>query len=690
MSKRIAEVFEKAQAEGRPAFVGYVTAGYPTLDSTVPLLKALEAGGTDIIELGVPFTDPIADGVTLQKTSEIALKNGVTLQKIFDAVKQARDEGVKAPIVLMGYYNPYLAYGEEKAVKTAAKAGVDGFIVVDVPTEEATSFSKICKANEVSLVPLVTVTTTAERLKHLTAVADTFVYCVSVTGITGERSSLPADLGDFVKRVRAHTSLPLAVGFGVSTKEHVDQISSMANGVVVGSAIAKQLDTNGIDGVRKYIQSLTVKTNGSSKHTNGLANGLPNGLTNGVKESKAKAEEVVVATPDRLPSRFGIFGGQYVPETLMAALQELEDAYIAAKKDPSFFEELRSLQKHYVGRPTPLHLAKRLTEHAGGARIWIKREDLAHTGAHKINNTIGQVLLAKRLGKKRVVAETGAGQHGVASATVCALMGLDCHVYMGAEDVKRQSLNVFRMKVLGATVHPVTSGSATLKDAVNEAMRDWVTNVRSTYYLIGSAIGPHPFPTIVRDFQSVIGIESRQQMLDQAGKLPDAVLACVGGGSNAIGMFHPFIKDANVKLIGTEAGGHGVETGKHSAPLVAGKPGVLHGMMTYLMQDTDGQILETHSISAGLDYPGVGPEHCMLKSTGRADYVGVTDDETLEGLQALAKYEGIICALESAHAVYKGIQMAKTMNSDQDLLINLSGRGDKDMITVAKSLGHEL
>jgi len=387
-----------------------------------------------------------------------------------------------------------------------------------------------------------------------------------------------------------------------------------------------------------------------------------------------------------LDPRFGEFGGRYVPETLVGAHEELEAAYDTARRDPAFQAELDYLLENYVGRPTPLYLAERLTRECGGARIWLKREDLAHTGAHKINNALGQALLAKRLGKPRIIAETGAGQHGVATATVCAMMNLECAVYMGSEDIRRQSLNVFRMKMLGATVVPVESGSKTLKDAINEAMRDWVTNVRTTHYLIGSAVGPHPFPTIVRDFQSVIGREARRQMLEQAGKLPDVAIACVGGGSNAIGLFHPLIADP-VRLIGVEAAGEGVGTGKHAATLVAGRPGVLHGTKTYLLQDVNGQILETHSISAGLDYPGVGPEHSWLKTSERAEYVAVDDRQALEGFLALTRAEGIIPALEPSHAVFHALRVASELRPDQDVLIGLSGRGDKDMHTVAAVLG---
>lgn len=384
--------------------------------------------------------------------------------------------------------------------------------------------------------------------------------------------------------------------------------------------------------------------------------------------------------------RFGDFGGKYAPETLMPAIAELEAAYDASKRDDAFQAEIARLARAYVGRPTPLYFAAKLTEHLGGARVYLKREDLAHTGAHKINNALGQGLLAKRMGKQRIIAETGAGQHGVATATVCAMLGLDCVVYMGELDIERQALNVFKMKLLGAEVRPVSSGSRTLKDATNEAIRDWVTNVDTTYYLIGSVVGMHPYPVMVRDFQAVIGREAREQCLDELGRLPDHVVACVGGGSNAIGMFHPFLADPSVALIGVEAAGHGLETGEHSASLVAGEIGVLHGAKSYLLQDEFGQVREAHSISAGLDYPGVGPEHSYLKDAGRATYVAITDREALDAFHLLCRTEGIIPALESAHAVAYARKLAPRLAEDQIILVNLSGRGDKDIHTVAGAL----
>ncbi|MEQ8764494.1 MAG: tryptophan synthase subunit beta [Planctomycetota bacterium] len=395
----------------------------------------------------------------------------------------------------------------------------------------------------------------------------------------------------------------------------------------------------------------------------------------------------MTSTQSRRPDEkghFGRYGGRYVPETLVPALEELEQAFEAARNDSAFQGELAAIERDFAGRPTPIYHAERLSERAGGAQIWLKREDLLHTGAHKINNTLGQILLAKRMGKKRIIAETGAGQHGVATATVCARYGLPCVVYMGEEDMRRQALNVFRMKLLGAEVRPVTSGSRTLKDATSEAIRDWVTNVSDTFYIIGSVVGPHPYPWMVREFQAVIGQEARQQCQDRWGKLPDLLVACVGGGSNAIGLFHAFLEDSRVVIHGVEGAGHGVDSGAHSATLGHGEPGVLHGAMSYLLQDEQGQVQIAHSVSAGLDYPGVGPEHAWLQDTGRVHYASVTDDEALEALQVTCRTEGILPALESAHALAHAMKVASEMKPDQSILVCLSGRGDKDVHTVAE------
>ena len=389
--------------------------------------------------------------------------------------------------------------------------------------------------------------------------------------------------------------------------------------------------------------------------------------------------------------RFGIYGGRFVAETLMPLILQLEAEYRSAKEDPAFQAEMASCRTHYIGRPSPLYFAERLTEHLGGAKVYLKREELNHTGSHKVNNVLGQILLARRMGKKRIIAETGAGSHGVATATLCARFGLQCVVYMGAVDVARQAPNVFRMKMLGAEVVPVESGSRTLKDALNEALRDWVSNVEDTYYLIGTAAGPHPYPEMVRDFQSVIGIEARAQMLEQEGRLPDMIIAAVGGGSNAIGLFHPFLDDKDVEIVGVEAGGHGIDVENgHAASMTGGRPGVLHGNRTYLLQDADGQILEGHSVSAGLDYPGVGPEHSFLRDTGRVQYVPIVDQEALDAFQVCTRVEGIIPALESAHAIAQAIKVAPTMAKDKTIIVNLSGRGDKDVHTVGKLLGMDI
>ncbi len=398
--------------------------------------------------------------------------------------------------------------------------------------------------------------------------------------------------------------------------------------------------------------------------------------------------DILTEAPDER-GRYGRYGGKFVPETLMVALEELEAAYLEYRQDEEFQKELGNLLSTYVGRPTPLYFAANLTRQLGGAKIYLKREDLAHTGAHKINNATGQGLLAKRLDKRRIIAETGAGQHGVASATACAMLGLECIVYMGVEDMRRQSLNVFRMKLLGAEVRPVETGSQTLKDAINEAIRDWVTNVETTHYLLGSAVGPHPYPLMVRDYQSVIGQEARRQLLESEGRLPDYVIACVGGGSNAIGAFHPFVRDEKTRLVGVEAGGEGKENSSHAATLVAGRPGVLHGSMSYLLQDENGQVVETHSISPGLDYPGVGPEHSYLKDAGRAEYTSVNDAEALEGFHMLCKTEGIIPALEPSHAIYYASKLAPKLSSEEIVLVCLSGRGDKDIHIVLESMEGE-
>lgn len=652
---------------------------------TPAILMAMQEGGAAVIELGVPYTDPQADGATIQHTNQVAIKGGTSeIPQCLEMVRKAREMGLTVPVVLMGYYNPFYQYGPERLCKETKEAGADGFIVVDLPPEEGAALNKACVENGLSNVPLVAPTSSDKRIASLTEMASTFLYCVSVTGVTGARDSLPPDLEEFIGRVRAKTDLPLAIGFGISNPEMVQGIANMSDGVVVGSAILKAMDKLGDEATTEQRADVIRET---VAHLKTGVKQAPDAKNQATKLGQVPS----VWKGGDAPSRFGNFGGQYIPETLSVAFEEIEEGYNAIKNDPAFLAELDEYRRDFVGGPTPLHKAERLTEFAGGATIWLKREDLAHTGAHKINNAIGQALLAKRIGKPRIIAETGAGQHGVATATICAKLGLDCTVYMGAVDCERQKLNVFRMNTLGAKVVPVEDGQRTLKDAINEAMRDWVTNVRDTHYLIGSAVGPHPFPTIVRDFQSVMGREMRAQMLEKAGKLPDAVVACVGGGSNAIGAFHPFMEDKEVALYGAEAAGYGIDKDEeHCATLSKGTPGVLQGAMTYIIQRESGQTLNTHSISAGLDYPGVGPEHAYLKDSGRAEYRAVTDDEALEGFQMMCKYEGIIPALETSHAIYLAVKLAKELGPGKDLVINMSGRGDKDMPQVARIMGVEV
>ncbi|EED88066.1 tryptophane synthase [Thalassiosira pseudonana CCMP1335] len=661
---RIEQAFAEAKDRGEAAFVTFVTAGFPVKEDTPAILLAMQAGGASVIELGIPYTDPQADGTTIQQTNQVAIKAGTSdITQCLSMLESARSQGLTVPVVLMGYYNPFFQYGIESMCKKAKECGADGFIVVDLPPEEGADLAKACNKYGLSNIPLIAPTTTDERIGHLAKTASTFIYCVSTTGVTGARSELPSDLDDFIKRVRSKTDLPLAVGFGISNATMVQSVANIGDGVVVGSAILRAVQSAG-DSTEERVEAV-------KKIVSELSAGCKQGGDDEVADQIAALN---------INKRFGKFGGQFIPETLSEAFREIEAEYEKVKNDPAFLAELDVYRRDFVGGPTPLHKAERLTEMCGGATIWLKREDLAHTGAHKINNAVGQALLAKRIGKPRIIAETGAGQHGVATATICAKLGLDCTVYMGAVDCERQKLNVFRMNTLGAKVVPVKEGQATLKDAINEAMRDWVTNVRDTHYLIGSAVGPHPFPTIVRDFQSVMGKEMKAQMLDKAGKLPDVVIACVGGGSNAIGAFHPFVEDKTVELHGVEAAGHGIDKDEqHCATLTKGTPGVLQGAFTYVIQEKSGQTLNTHSVSAGLDYPGVGPEHAFLKDSGRAKYTAVTDDEALEGFKMMCQYEGIIPALETSHAIYYAIQLAKTLGKDKDIVINMSGRGDKDM-----------
>ncbi|EFX06527.1 tryptophan synthase [Grosmannia clavigera kw1407] len=693
------ETFSRCKAETRAALVTYVTAGYPTAADTPEVLLSMQRGGADILELGVPFTDPIADGPTIQTANTVALENGVTLTDTLQMVRTARAKGLSAPVLLMGYYNPMRAYGEEVLIRDCKEAGVNGFIVVDLPPEEAATFRTLCSAGGLSYVPLIAPATSDARMRILCQLADSFIYVVSRQGVTGALGTLNENLPQLVARVKKYSGgKPAAVGFGVSTREHFVSVAGIADGVVVGSQIVTTLRTATGDkhkAVENYCAYLTgrtataVATASAAAAAAAVARAAPETQTQTSAATAQKLDSNLVAQlaalHDKMPDRFGQFGGQFVPESLMDCLSQLEDGFNQILHDDAFWKEYRSYYE-YIGRPGHLHVAERLSQHAGGAQIWLKREDLNHTGSHKINNALGQILLARRLGKTKIIAETGAGQHGVATATVCAKFGMECTVYMGAEDVRRQALNVFRMRLLGAKVVPVDAGSRTLRDAVNEALRAWVVHLDTTHYIIGSAIGPHPFPSIVRTFQSVIGDETKAQFQAARGRLPDAVVACVGGGSNAVGMFYPFSHDLSVKLLGVEAGGDGIDTPRHAATLAGGSAGVLHGVRTYVLQDKNGQIQDTHSVSAGLDYPGVGPELANWKDTGRAQFIAATDAQALQGFRLLSELEGIIPALESAHGIYGAVELAKTMRPDQDIVVCLSGRGDKDVQSVADSL----
>ena len=609
----------------------------------------------------------------------------------------------------MGYYNPILQYGEERLLTDCKEAGVNGFIIVDLPPEEAVAFRNFCTKGGLSYIPLIAPSTSDKRMQLLCSLADSFVYVVSRMGVTGATGVLAKGIPELLAKVKKFSGgKPCAVGFGVSTREHFLAVAGMADGVVIGSQIITEIANAPQGEEAKAVEEYCAKVGGRralpkiATHEISLTETVNENLEQ--QPSTVHVDAVITSAPEvgladqidalnggdnadpkNIPSRFGEFGGAYVPESLMDCLEELDNGFNAIKDDPKFWEEYRT---HYewMGRPGHLHLAERLTEHAGGANIYLKREDLNHTGSHKINNALGQILLARRLGKTEIIAETGAGQHGVATATVCAKFNMPCTIYMGAEDVRRQALNVFRIKLLGAKVVAVECGSKTLRDAVNEALRAWVVNLDTTHYIIGSAIGPHPFPTIVRTFQSVIGNETKEQMLEKTGRLPDAVIACVGGGSNATGMMYPFSKDPSVRLIGVEAGGDGVDTERHSATLTMGNKGVLHGVRTYILQDKHGQIQDTHSVSAGLDYPGVGPELSNWKDSDRAEFIAATDAEAFIGFRLLSQLEGIIPALETSHAVFGALKVAKDMGKGKNIVICVSGRGDKDVQSVADEL----
>ncbi|KAJ5564218.1 tryptophan synthase [Penicillium frequentans] len=691
----IKQVFARCKDEQRAALITYMTAGFPTVKETPSIMLAMQAGGADIIELGIPFTDPLTDGTTIQNANAVALQNGVRIPNMLSMVREARSLGLTTPVMFMGYYNPVRAYGEEKIIRDCRDAGVNGFIIVDLPPEEALRFRELCRRDGLSYIPLVAPATPDSRMKMLCEIADSFIYVASRMGVTGATKSLDQGLDGLLARVHKYTEnrIPAVVGFGINTREHFINVAKIAQGVVIGSKIITVARDAEPGTAAEKVKDYCMYVSGRKEARNievPASTATPTSVpSTGETHIPTQADTPETSTTDDY-MRFGQFGGQYVPEALMECLTELETGFENAKADPAFWAEIRSYAA-YANRPSSLHLASRLTAHAGGARIWLKREDLNHTGSHKINNALGQIILARRLGKTAIIAETGAGQHGVATATLCALFGMKCTIFMGAEDVRRQALNVFRIRLLGATVIPVPGAhegeKGTLRDAVNAAFRTWVTDLKTTHFVIGSAFGPYPYPTIVRTLQSVIGEETRSQFMEEMdGKLPDALVACVGGGSNAAGMFYPFLKDEGVAFVGVEAGGDGVDAGRHAATLGRGSVGVLHGVRTYVLQDDDGQITSTHSVSAGLDYPGVGPELSAWKDSGRARFIAATDEDALDAFQLLSQTEGIIPALESSHAVAGAVRIAKELGPDKDIVICLSGRGDKDVQTVAAML----
>ena len=641
--------------------INYLTAGFPQKSSTVDLLLKLEKLGSDIIELGVPFSDPVADGPLIKMANDIALRQGITLVDIFKMVREARDRGLKAPIILMGYYNVFYQYGLEKLMVSSQENGVNGFIIVDLQPDLATKYVRLCHQYNMGLVPLISMTSSRERILQLVKYANCFIYCVAVKGITGGREALDHNLIPLITSVKLLTRTPIAVGFGISKAIHAKTIWEKAEGVIMGSKIIENIQNeNLVEFLKPFLET---KSSFSPSETNSIKFSSLRDPASGFVNNHNNIN-------------------QYLPEILVAAHQELEMAFKNNIKDPSFQSEFKELLKNYVGRPSPLYRAKNLTTLVGGASIWFKREDLNHTGSHKINNALGQALLAKRMGKTKVIAETGAGQHGIATATVCCLLNLKCKIYMGAKDVGRQIKNVEKIKLLGAEIVVVEEGTRTLRDAINKALQDWISESDTCYYLVGSAIGAHPYPEIVEYFQAIIGRETKKQFYELNKCLPDYIIACVGGGSNAIGIFNEFLDDREVKLIGVEAGGISAWSEKTAASINHGKIGVLHGTKTYLIQDKEGQIKDTHSISAGLDYPGIGPVHTQLHHTSRATYVTCYDRDAVNAFKLLVKTEGIIPALETSHALAYAIVLAKKCCSSSNIIVNLSGRGDKDIETV--------
>ncbi|KAJ5375236.1 Aldolase-type TIM barrel [Penicillium concentricum] len=699
----INEAFAKCKAKGRAALITYVTAGYPTVSETPEIMMSMQAGGADIIELGIPSTDPVTESPTIQQANAKALENGVEISHILQMVKSARKQGLAVPVLLVGYYNPVraYAYGEQKLLRDCKAAGVDGFIIVDVPPDNVMWFRDLCKSKGLSYIPLIASSTPNAHLKMLCNIADSFVCIAARMGVSGMHEKPYECVGDLLHRMHACTEnlVPVAVGFGINTRESFVDIARPAEGVVIGSPIISILGNTapgtGAQKVKEYCLQVAgrteheiVITERKNQSTQSLSSTTIYLSYDGAGDTPKKTDKTT--SLGDINTRLRTFGGQYVPGFLIEGITELENGFEAANADPTFWAEINSYAA-YANRPSSLHLAPRLTEYAGGARIWLKREDLDHTGSHKINNALGQIILARRLGKTSIIAETGAGQHGVATATICAQFGIKCTVFMGSEDFESQPLVVLRMRILGAVVNPVDAAGGgkkgTLRDAVNEAFRTWARELKTTHFVIGSAFGPHPYPTIVRKFQAVIGAETRVQFgAMNSGRLPDAIVACVGGGSNAVGMFYPFLEDSSVALVGVEAGGDGSLAEQHPSSLGRASVGVLHGLRNSLPQDEDEEIRHTHFVSAGLDYPGVGFELSSWKESGRATFIAANDTEALMAFSLLCRLEGIMPALESSHAVAGAVRVAKKLGPGRDVVVCLSGRGDKDVQTVAHVL----
>ena len=694
---QITELFSQQKV-----LITYLTAGYPNLTQTLPLLKTMVDSGSDLIEIGVPFSEPVADGPVIAEASKRSLQQGTKLSDILQIVQTARNQEIQTPIILMGYYQSFYSFGLRKLLEQSYQVGLNGFLVVDLPINSDPEMALLCRHYNKSLIPLVSPTTPKSRILEL-ALGDSkvprpppFLYAVSRNGVTGAQSSLSTQAGEVISKIQESCQVPVAVGFGISDCKMASQVWETAEGVIVGSAIIQLIKEVWRKYQKSYSQdSIPVSWREVGEFIQSLATHKPSkkaSLNPLLSRSTSPDTFRTPITPPPSPitthtnGRYNQFGGQYLPESLLQAHQQLEDLYQELIVSEKFQKQYRLLLKTFVGRPTPLYQTRRLLLSETGVEIWLKREDLCFTGSHKLNNALGQALLAQMMGKKRIIAETGAGQHGVATATVCALLGIDCVVYMGATDVQRQARNVAQMKLLGAEVRPVCDGSQTLKDAINEALRDWVTHVNTSFYLIGSAVGSHPYPSIVREFQSVIGQEAKHQFQEATdGGLPDAVVACVGGGSNALGIFDGFLEKEigstyHPELYGVEA--EGAASASH------GTVGILHGSKSLVLQTPDGQIAETNSLSAGLDYPGISPIHAWLKETEQVTYVTISDQEASDAFYQLTCQEGIPPALESAHAVAFALKLAQTVTSHNDqpyrILVNLSGRGDKDLDRMIK------